>query len=120
MTILGRLRNVECVKEVFLYRISFYVPVDYLSQVKEAMFAAGAGQIGHYSHCAWQVLGQGQFMPGEASSPFIGQAQQLTEVEEYYCAMLCDPSVIKSVVLALKRAHPYEEPAYEVFKLEDF
>ena len=106
--------------EVFLYRISFYVPVDHLNQVKEAMFAAGAGQIGHYSHCAWQVLGQGQFMPGEASSPFIGQAQQLTEVEEYYCAMLCDPSVIRSVVLALKRAHPYEEPAYEVFKLEDF
>ena len=96
------------------------MPIDHLDQVKEAMFSAGSGQIGNYSHCAWQVLGQGQFMPSAQSSPYIGKAQQLTTVDEYYCAMLCNPEKIKAVISALKLAHPYEEPAYEVVKLEDF
>ncbi len=56
-----------------LFKIEFYVPAQQLQQVKQAMFAAGAGKVGDYDSCAWQILGEGQYRPGAASNPFKGR-----------------------------------------------
>src|SRR5689334_2293062 len=103
-----------------IYKICFYVPIDHLEGAKNALFNAGAGKIGDYSHCAWQVLGEGQFMPLEGSQPTIGMQHQLEKVPEYRVEMVCDERCIKEAIAALRAAHPYEEPAYQVMCLENF
>lgn len=102
------------------YGIAVYVPSNYLEPVKRAMFEAGAGHIGNYDCCAWQISGQGQFRPLTGSQPFLGKQEQLEMVAEYRLEMVCQSNVIKSVIAALKAAHPYEQPAYWVVQLEDF
>lgn len=102
-----------------MYMLSFYVPEEHLDLVKEAIFQAGAGQIGNYSHCAWQALGQGQFMPLAGSNAFIGKLENLEKVPEYKVETVCDDDKLKAVINALKKAHPYETPAYQVWKLEE-
>ncbi len=102
------------------YGIVVYVPSDHLEPVKQAMFDAGAGHIGEYDRCAWQVLGQGQFRPLSGSQPFLGTQDQLETVEEYRVEMVCSPEVVEPVIVALKAVHPYEQPAYWVLRLEDF
>ncbi len=101
-----------------MYKIAFFVPATHVEQVKEALFSAGAGRIGSYDKCSWQVLGQGQFRPLEGADPFLGQAGQVETVEEYKVEMVCDAAHIQQAVAALKQAHPYETPAYEVWKIE--
>jgi structural toxin protein (hemagglutinin/hemolysin) RtxA len=103
-----------------MYKISFYVPPSHCETVKTAMFAAGAGKIEPYECCAFQVLGEGQFMPKKGSQPFIGQIDQIERVAEYKVEMICDPACIHAAVQALKTAHPYETPAFDVIKLEAF
>lgn len=84
-----------------------------------AMFEAGAGRIGNYDCCAWQTLGQGQFRALEHSKPFIGQQGVIETVEEYRVEMVCADELIKPVIAAMKHAHPYETPAYDVWQLAD-
>lgn len=95
-----------------LYQIYFYVPEESLETVKTAMFNAGAGQVGEYQQCAWQVLGQGQFKPSENATPYIGQQQQLTALNEYRVEMVCKESLLKTALTTLIEAHPYQEVAY--------
>lgn len=102
-----------------MYKLTTYIPTDYLEPVKQALFAAGAGQIGHYQHCCWQVLGSGQFMPLPGNHAFIGTTNQLATVEEWRVEMVVADDRIKAVVQALKQSHPYETPAYDVIKVED-
>jgi hypothetical protein len=83
-------------------------------------FDAGAGRIGNYDSCCWQVAGEGQFRPLPGSDPAVGGVGQLERVDEYKVEMVCEEAVIAAAVAALKRAHPYEEPAYQVVKLEQF
>lgn len=101
-----------------MYKLAFFVPESHLDVVKQATFDAGAGRIGNYEHCAWQVLGQGQFRPIAGSQPYLGQQDQLETVDEYRVEMVCDDNLIHQAVKAMKQAHPYEEPAYDVWKLE--
>jgi hypothetical protein len=100
-----------------MYKLVFYVPAPDLEKVKGAVFSAGAGKIGEYQECCWQVAGIGQFRPSAAANPFIGQAGQLEQVEEYRVEMVCADELIGAAVQALKVAHPYEEPAYDVWQL---
>jgi hypothetical protein len=86
-----------------MYKLSFFIPQDGLEAVKSALFKVGAGRIGNYDQCCWQVKGQGQFRPLAGSAPAIGDQDAL----------------IKAAVNALKEAHPYEEVAYEVMQLVD-
>jgi len=102
-----------------MFKIVFFVPVGHEERVKEAMFTAGAGHIGNYDSCSWQVLGVGQFRPLEGAKPFIGAENALERVAEYRVEMVCDDGKIEAVVAAMKAAHPYETPAYEVYRLED-
>lgn len=103
-----------------MYKLCVYIPVSHIESVKAAMFDAGGGKIGDYDRCAWQVLGQGQFRPLENSNPYLGHLNQIEMVDEYRVEMVCDAPVIQTVVDAMKQAHPYEEPAYDVIRLERF
>lgn len=91
-----------------------------MDEVKNAVFAAGAGRIGAYDHCAWQVLGQGQFRPLDGSQPFIGQSGVVESVQEWKVELVVADELIQQVVMALKQSHPYETPAYEVWRLAEF
>ncbi|MFO8140302.1 MAG: YqfO family protein [Marinobacter sp.] len=102
-----------------MYKLCYFVPESHLAQTKLALFGVGAGKIGDYEHCAWQVEGQGQFRPLAGSDPFLGRQGELETVREFKVELVCDDDVIKSAVEALKQAHPYEEPAYEVYRLEE-
>lgn len=102
-----------------MYKLSFFVPEEHLEKVKDAVFVTGAGRIGDYDQCCWQVLGQGQFRPLQGSNPFIGTQGNVETVSEWKVELVCDDDLIVETVNALKRVHPYEEPAYDVWKLED-
>lgn len=103
-----------------MVKLNFFVPASHLESVKLALFEAGAGTIGDYEHCCWQTLGTGQFRGLATSDPFLGEQGRLEQVEEYKVELVCDDSAIRTVVAALKLAHPYEEPAYDVIRLEEF
>lgn len=98
-----------------MFMINFYVPASHLELVKDAMFNAGAGNIGPYRRCAWQVEGEGQFQPEAGSNPYLGKQQQLEKVAEYKVEMVCADDLIEAVVTALLSVHPYETPAYQVW-----
>ncbi|MFV0476621.1 MAG: NGG1p interacting factor NIF3 [Parahaliea sp.] len=100
-----------------MFKLGFYVPKSHLASVKDAVFEAGAGRIGNYDRCCWQVLGQGQFRPLTGASPFLGVTGALEQLAEYRVELVCDPPCIKAVLAALKAAHPYEEPAYDLVRL---
>jgi structural toxin protein (hemagglutinin/hemolysin) RtxA len=102
-----------------MYQIIFYAPPSHVEQIKNAMFACGAGKIGTYSCCAWQTKGEGQFMPLSGSHAFIGTTNQLEKVEEYKVEMICEKQYIDTVISALKKFHPYEEPAYFITRMEN-
>jgi hypothetical protein len=100
-----------------MYTLCFYVPESALEQVKAAVFAAGAGRIGNYDQCCWQVAGRGQFRPLVGSDPAQGRMGELETLAEYRVEMVCDARNIQAVVQALKTAHPYEEPAWHVLQM---
>lgn len=102
-----------------MYKICFFVPEDYLEQTKTAVFAAGGGTMGNYDSCCWQTRGQGQFRPADGSQPFIGQQGKLETVPEFRVELVCEDDLIRAVIRALKAGHPYEEPAYEVYRMEN-
>ncbi|MFH1156519.1 MAG: NGG1p interacting factor NIF3 [Pseudomonadota bacterium] len=100
-----------------MYMISFYVPESHCETVMQAMFSNGAGRLGNYDSCAWVTLGKGQFRPLQGSQPFLGRPGTLSRVDEYKVELVCGDEVIQDVLLALKKSHPYEEPAYHALKL---
>jgi structural toxin protein (hemagglutinin/hemolysin) RtxA len=103
-----------------MYKIVFFVPTTHLEKVKTAMFNQGAGRANNYNQCAWQILGEGQFFAFDQAKPYLGKNDELTKVPEYYVEMFCAPDIIQDVISALKKTHPYEEPAYQVIKIEPF
>lgn len=102
-----------------MYKLVFYVPESHLDAVKTAVFATGAGRIGDYDSCCWQTRGQGQFRPLAGSDPHLGRQGQLEQVEEYRVELVCRDELIRPALAALHKAHPYEEPAYDVWALAD-
>lgn len=103
-----------------MYKIAFFVPEDHKETVKQAVFAVGAGKIGDYDCCSWETKGTGQFRPLDGAKPFIGQQGVIEKVQEYRVELVCSDELVKYAIHALKQAHPYEEPAYDVWKLETF
>ena len=103
-----------------MYKLLFFVPDSHLEVVKEAIFAVKGGEIGNYSHCAWQVLGEGQFKPLPGSNPYSGEVDQLKRVSEWRVELVVAKHYIHDAIAALKSAHPYETPAYDVIELLSF
>ncbi|MFT3661913.1 MAG: Nif3-like dinuclear metal center hexameric protein [Gordonia sp. (in: high G+C Gram-positive bacteria)] len=91
------------------------VPEGNVEQVTEAMFDAGAGALGDYRDCLWSVVGTGQFLPSEAANPAVGAIGELTRVDEARVELVASRGRRAAVLAALRAAHPYEEPAFDVF-----
>ncbi|KAF2157144.1 hypothetical protein K461DRAFT_317289 [Myriangium duriaei CBS 260.36] len=102
------------------YKLVWFTPPTHLAQIKEAVFATGAGSYAKYTQVCFTTPGIGQFKPSADANPTIGEPGKLEEVGEVRCEVLCTTrDQAKQAVEALKRTHPYEEVAYEVYKIED-
>jgi hypothetical protein len=93
------------------------VPREALDDVREALFAAGAGRIGDYEHCSWYTQGTGTFLGAEGTNPAIGESGREERVAELRLETVYPEERHDEVIEALRRAHPYEEPAYDVYAL---
>jgi dinuclear metal center YbgI/SA1388 family protein len=95
-----------------------FVPPENADALRAAIFAAGAGQIGDYSHCGWSVTGIGQFLPEDGATPAIGSVGAVERVVEDRIEVVASIRVRHQVLAAMRAAHPYEEPAFDVVALE--
>jgi hypothetical protein len=100
-----------------MHKMVFFVPGESKEEVKAALFAAGAGRFRAYDRCCWEVAGTGQFRPLEGADPFIGSVGAVEHVPEYRVEMICRDELVPAALAALITAHPYEEPAYEVYPI---
>ncbi len=98
-----------------IYKLVTFVPLSHEKELRKKLAEAGAGTIGNYTSCSFNVKGVGTFKGGEKTQPTIGSPGILEEVEEIRLEMICDGVRIRRVTRALKKAHPYEEPAYEFY-----
>ena len=94
-----------------------FVPREALADVRDALFAAGAGRIGDYERCSWYTAGTGTFLGGEATSPLLGEAGREERVAELRLETVYPVEREAEVVAALRRAHPYEEPAFDLYAI---
>lgn len=101
-----------------MFKLEFYVPETHVDGVKDAIFKAGGGKIGNYDCCCWQIVGKGQFRACEGSNPFIGEKGEIEEVSEFKVEMICSADNLQPVIEALKKAHPYETPAYQYWQVQ--
>jgi dinuclear metal center YbgI/SA1388 family protein len=100
------------------FKIVVFVPDSDLGAVSDAMFAAGAGNIGQYSQCSFRLPGTGTFFASDATNPTVGQKGRREEVSEWRLEAICAASALNAVIAGLRRAHSYEEPAYDVYPLQ--
>ena len=100
------------------YKIVVTVPENETDKLRLVIGAAGGGKIGNYIHCSFSTKGTGRFLPSEGADPTIGQIGQLEEVPEVRIEVSCDEPSLKNVIAAIRKNHPYEEPAIDVYKLE--
>ncbi len=103
-----------------MYKLNYFVPKEAKDKTKDALFGIGVGMFEKYEKCSFETLGRGQFKPIGNAHPYIGEKDRLEYVEEYKVEMICRDDLIQKAVEVLKEAHPYEEVAYEVIRLEDF
>ena len=100
-------------------KLVWFVPPSHLESTRDAVFAAGAGWIGDYSRCSWATLGEGSFFGGEGTAPTVGESGRNERVTEFRVETVVPQDKLGGVVAALRRAHPYEEPAFDVYALVD-
>lgn len=98
-------------------KLVVFVPHEALEAVREALFAAGAGRIGEYERCSWYTAGTGTFLPGEDASPTVGEPGHEERAPELRVETVYPGSREADVVAALVEAHPYEEPAFDLYPL---
>jgi len=99
------------------YKLVVFVPVGSAAKVSNAIFTAGAGAIGNYSHCGFRAEGTGSFLPLKAAKPAVGKKGKLERVSEVRFETIVPAERIDDCIATMKKAHPYEEPAFDVFKL---
>ena len=100
------------------YKLVVFVPTTHADAVREALGNAGAGKIGNYSFCSFSTKGTGRFLPGEGATPYIGEVGELEQVEEERIEVTVSGDLLEAIIHAMKTAHPYEEVAYDVYKLD--
>ena len=100
-------------------KLVVFVPREALDTVREALFAAGAGRIGDYERCSWYTEGTGTFRGGESTAPSVGQPGREERVAELRLETIYPSEREGQVVNALREAHPYEEPAFDLYVLAD-
>ena len=100
-------------------KLVVFVPRGALEPVRDALFAAGAGRIGKYERCSWYTVGTGTFLGGEGTEPDVGEAGREERVLELRLETVFPAELQQDVIAALRGAHPYEEPAYDIYPLVD-
>jgi hypothetical protein len=96
-------------------KLVVFVPPDSLDAVRDALFAAGAGRIGEYERCSWYAHGTGTFLPLPGAQPAVGEVGEEERVDEVRLETVFPAERHDAVVAALRAAHPYEEPAFDVY-----
>lgn len=102
------------------YKIVVTVPVENADALRLAMAEAGAGKMGNYTHCSFSSRGVGRFLPHEGAHPAIGEVGALEQVEEERIEVLCHQDLVAHVLTAIRRVHPYEVPAIDIYQLIDW
>lgn len=102
-----------------LYKLAVFVPKEYADKVRSAITSKEAGWIGDYSDCTFNTIGIGTFKPKENTNPFIGKTNNLEHVEEVKIETIVKESLLDITIKAMVNAHPYEEVAYDVYKLHN-
>jgi dinuclear metal center YbgI/SA1388 family protein len=102
-----------------MVKLAVFVPAEYVDRVSSVMAEAGAGIIGEYQSCSFQIHGKGTYRGSSRSQPFLGKPLQLEEVEEVRLEMVAPRALVDDVVSAMKAVHPYEEVAYDVYTVEN-
>jgi hypothetical protein len=100
-------------------KLVWFVPADALEATRDAVFEAGGGRIGEYTRCSWYTAGTGTFVGGEGSEPAVGESGHEEHVPELRVETVVPEGRIRDAIVALKLAHPYEEPAFDVYPLLD-
>lgn len=100
-----------------MYQLVFYIPENHKEKVKQALFNVGAGRYEDYDSCSFEYEGLGQFRPLDNANPFIGKTGELERVKEFKVEMVVNDEDIKAVTETLINEHPYEEPAYSIWKI---
>ena len=100
------------------FKLAVYVPEKDLARVSDALFQAGAGVIGKYTECSFRTPGKGTFFGGEGSNPAVGQAGRREEADEWRLEVVLPEAKVAGAVRALRQAHSYEEPAYDIYQLQ--
>lgn len=111
----------QCLEEVHtdkLYKLVLFVPESHHEQVLEAIWRAGAGEIGSYSNCSFNIKGMGTFTPGPGTNPYIGTQGQLEKTDEIRIETIVPYSVHRKTVQAMLKAHPYDEVAYDLYPVD--
>jgi hypothetical protein len=98
-------------------KLVVFVPAEALDAVRDAVFAAGAGRIGEYERCSWYTEGTGTFFGGEGTDPAVGAQGQEERVPELRLETVFPADRQEEIVQALRTAHPYEEPAFDIYSL---
>ncbi len=101
-----------------IYKFAVYVPVSYADKVRDALFNAGAGRIGNYAEASFNIQGKGTFTPLAGTHPFIGKEGEREETEEIKIETVLPERILSNAISEMKRAHPYEEPAYDVYEIK--
>jgi len=100
-------------------KIVTFCPTSYHEQVKNAMFNAGAGNIGNYDNCSFNTIGKGTFRAGKNTKPFIGKKGKVHTEDEIKIETIVTKHMVNKVISELIKAHPYEEVAYDIYPLEN-
>jgi dinuclear metal center YbgI/SA1388 family protein len=98
-------------------KVVVFVPESDLARVMDALFAAGAGHIGQYSECSFRLAGTGTFFGSESTNPTVGQKGRREEAAEWRLEAVCPEAEVDRVIAAMRQAHSYEEPAYDIYSL---
>lgn len=102
-----------------LYKLAVYVPKTHVDDVRIALGNAGAGHLGNYRQCSFSIDGEGRFKPCEGSNPYIGKEGGLESVHEVKIETIVTQRVLGGVISSMIKAHPYEEVAYDLYKLDN-
>jgi hypothetical protein len=98
-------------------KIVTFVPNENADEVRESLGKAGAGVLGEYTYCSFSAAGIGRFKPSDKANPHIGEKNELNAVMEHRIEVTCDRKDAKAIVAALKKSHPYEEVALDIYPL---
>jgi dinuclear metal center YbgI/SA1388 family protein len=114
---LGDLRSLRPTQSNREFKVVVFVPDSDLSSVSDALFAAGAGNIGQYRQCSFRLAGTGTFFGSDETNPAVGEKGRREEVQEWRLEAVCPQSCLDGVVQAIRQAHSYEEPAFDIYPL---